>query len=93
MIDIVNKMKTLAMVGGAAGTLTGCFSYVPPRAVVVPPPAAAVVAQPTTTVVTQPAAVVAPAPVYMHPAPVVVPAYRPFWWGPRFHHHHHHGRW
>ena len=76
-------IKKLALVAGLAGTMTGCYTYVPARTVVAPAPVVA------TPVVATP--VVAPA--VVAPAPVIVPAYRPFWWGPRFHHHHHHGRW
>ena len=76
---MIETIKKCALVAGLAGTMTGCYTYVPARTVMAPAP---VVATP----------IVAPA--VVAPAPIIVPAYRPLWWGPRFHHHgFHHGRW
>ena len=70
------NIKTLGLIGGLAGTMTGCYTYYPDQAVVAPAPIVA------------PAPVVAPTIVAPAPA-VVVPAYRPMWHGPRYHHHYH----
>lgn len=75
------NIKKIALTAGLAGTLSGCCGYYATGTYVVPTSGSYIA--PTTYV----------APTVVTPT-VVVPAFRPYWWGPHFHHHHHwRGRW
>ena len=73
------NIKKVALIGGLASTLSGCCGYYTTGTYVAP--VSGTYVAPTTYVA--PATYVAPS--------IVVPAFSPLWWEPRFHHHH--GRW